>query len=615
MISIPIRAFALLTIAASTIAFVRPESALPIVAANDNRLPAGILKNDTLRLRLVVRMARWYPEAADGPFVDLPVFAEDGKPPSIPGPLIRVPEGTTIIASVRNELADSTLWVHALATRPAASDSTAIKPGAGQTFTFRAGAPGTYFYYATAGSVNYDLREREQLSGAFVVDPPGARVNDRILMINIYGEPVDSTVYDNAVAINGKSWPFTERISANIGDTIHWRVINASIRPHPMHLHGFYFRLDSRGSPFADSVIAPERRELLVTRHMPLGSTMAITWSPNRPGNWLFHCHFTFHVNEEARLGFRHQHDDTHSDDSDPMKHMSGLVMGITVNDPRQAYRPLAASVPPRKLRLYTNDRAASASSPLITSYVLQRDATPPARDSVEKPAQLILLTKGQPTEVTIINRAHAATSVHWHGIELESYNDGVAGWSGAANSIAPMIAPNDSFVAHLILPRTGTFIYHTHLNDVEQITSGAYGPIVVTEPGKPFDPQTDHVFTVGWLGKASPNIRLAMNGDSAPPPMVMKYGVTHRLRFVNIGPAARFNFGLRQDSTRMTWRPIAKDGADLPPALNVDRPANQPVSTGETFDAEWTPPARGSYLLTAMNSGKVYAKMEIIVR
>ncbi len=246
MASIPTRTLALVTAVAGSLAFTIAKSALPVVAANDNRIPAGIVKNDTLRIHLVVRMARWYPEAADGAFVDLPVFSEEGKAPSIPGPLIRVREGTTIVASVRNELTDSTLWVHGLASRPAADDSTAIKPGAAQTFTFKAGVPGTYFYYAKAGTVNYDVREREQLSGAFVVDPRGARVNDRILMINIYGEPVDSTTYDNALAINGKSWPFTERMSANIGDTVHWRVINASIRSHPMHLHGFYFRLEPR---------------------------------------------------------------------------------------------------------------------------------------------------------------------------------------------------------------------------------------------------------------------------------------------------------------------------------------------------------------------------------
>jgi hypothetical protein len=83
----------------------------------------------------------------------------------------------------------------------------------------------------------------------------------------------------------------------------------------------------------------------------------------------------------------------------------------------------------------------------------------------------------------------------------------------------------------------------------------------------------------------------------------------------VNIGAAARFNFTLRQDSTIMTWRPAAKDGFDLPQFAKTPRPAVQLISTGETFDAEWTPPRKGEYLLTIVNGGRVFNKMKVIVR
>jgi Putative multicopper oxidases len=241
----------------------------------------------------------------------------------------------------------------------------------------------------------------------------------------------------------------------------------------------------------------------------------------------------------------------------------------------------------------------------------------PPAPDSVEPPGQLMLLTQNEPTQVTIVNRLHAPTSVHWHGIELESFNDGVAGWSGIDKTLAPMIAPKDSFTAHLILPRAGTFIYHTHLNDIEQIASGAYGPIVVIEPGRKFDPATDHVYTIGWIGdQSAPKFHLAINGyDSIAPPVTFDYGKTHRMRIVNIGAAAIFNFILRRDTTVMTWRPIAKDGFDLPESSRTIGPARRPVSAGETFDAEWTPPEKGEYLLTAMNRGRVFASQKIVVR
>ncbi|MGH7606943.1 MAG: multicopper oxidase domain-containing protein, partial [Gemmatimonadales bacterium] len=233
-----------------------PRDALPVVVANDNRSPAGELRNGELELRLVARMARWFPEAEAGPYVDVATFAEEDGPPRIPAPLIRVPSGTAVAVTIRNELPDSTLWVHGLMTRPAATDdSVAIAPGASRVFRFEAGAPGTYLYRATPGVIRRlvpgDLdparQEREQLAGAFVVDPPGAPMDDRIFVINIWGDPIDSLHYRNAVAINGRSWPHTERIDAQVGDSLRWRVVNASARNHPMHLHGFYFRVDARG--------------------------------------------------------------------------------------------------------------------------------------------------------------------------------------------------------------------------------------------------------------------------------------------------------------------------------------------------------------------------------
>ena len=56
------------------------------------------------------------------------------------------------------------------------------------------------------------------------------------------------------LAVNGRSWPHTERLSHVVGDTIRWRVINGSRFPHPMHLHGFYFDVDARGDARLDTL-------------------------------------------------------------------------------------------------------------------------------------------------------------------------------------------------------------------------------------------------------------------------------------------------------------------------------------------------------------------------
>jgi len=580
------------------------SSALPVVAANDNRAPAGVLRKDTLRLNLVVQMGRWYPEAADGPFVDVAVLAEAGRSPRIPAPLIRVPTGTTIVASIRNTLPDSVVWLRGLMTRPGAPDSVPVNPGESKTLTFSAGSPGSYLYSATPGSIkridNPALRaaEEEQLSGAFIVDPVGPRPRDRILVVNIWGRRVGPGKYRNALAINGKSWPHTERFMATVGDSVRWIVINGSARRHPIHMHGFYFRVDSRGTLASDTTYSPESRRLVVTEDMAPATTMSIAWSPDRPGNWLFHCHLTFHVTAGGRLD---GDDDEHAiHGTDPMKHMAGLVVGIVVK-PRKGQRSVAAedwSAPNvRKLRLFATERPRKGPTPLAMSYVLQRDSRPPAADSVEPPGQPIVLTRDEPTQITIINRAHDGTAVHWHGIELESYSDGVAGWSGM-DKLAPLVAPNDSFIARLSLPRAGTFIYHTHLNDIEQVTSGMYGPIIVLEPGEKFDPSRDHVFTIGWDGRHAPATVL-INGDSIAPPLVIDSAETHRFRFVNIGPAQRWPISMTRDTTLITWRPRAKDGADLPVAARKKGPARTALNVGETFDAELDQLPRGEYTLT----------------
>jgi FtsP/CotA-like multicopper oxidase with cupredoxin domain len=191
---------------------------------------------------------------------------------------------------------------------------------------------------------------------------------------------------------------------------------------------------------------------------------------------------------------------------------------------------------------------------------------------------------------------------VHWHGIELESYSDGVAGWSGAGAHLAPSIEPGDSFVAHLTLPRAGTFIYHTHMNDIEQLTSGLYGGIVVLEPGRRFDPGRDHIFVAGWDSEQAPH--LIVNGDSLPAPLVLTPGVPHRFRFVNIGAADAFPFAIYRDTALVEWRKVARDGADLPATQALTGPSVEWLDVGETADFGFVP-TLGVYRLVVGDPAK----------
>jgi FtsP/CotA-like multicopper oxidase with cupredoxin domain len=591
-----------------------------LIVPNDNRIPAGRRHGDTLDIELEVRMGTWRPEADTGTAIEVAAFAEAGQAPRIPGPLMRVPTGTTIVATIRNALPDSTISVHGLLSHPAShDDSIILRPGESREVRFDPGVPGTYLYRAVLGKHTPDRHvddEREQIAGGFIVDPPGDPPPDRIFMINIWGNRVDSAQYRvldyrNALTINGRSWPYTERIAATTGDTVRWRVINGSGRTHPMHMHGFYYEVDARGDGITDTLYGADDRRQVVTEEMRPFTTMAMSFTPDRPGNWLFHCHVGFHVVPQSRLN-KAMPGSPDPMSQDPMVHMAGLAVGITVQ-PRAGWTAPSRGTP-RVMHLFVQEGTPRYRAPRALGFVLQQGAIPPRPDSVEIPGSLLVLTRGQPTDIVVTNRLREPAAIHWHGIELQSYSDGVAGWSGEAQRLAPMIMPGDSFVAHLTLPRAGTFIYHTHLNDLEQLSSGLYGAIVVLEPGRRFDPSRDHVFVAGWDSPAPEPPHFLVNGDSLPAPLQLKAGVSHRFRFVNIGLALPVGFSIYRDSTLVSWRRLAKDGADLPVSQARVVNASQLVQVGETYDFEFTSDP-GEYRLVSGNPAKPISVQRLVVR
>ena len=586
-----------------------PESHAPTASSrvqpNDNRTPAGSLSHDTLRLQLVVQMAEWRPESDSGPMIEVAAFAEEGKSPQIPAPLIRVPQGTIIVATVRNALADSAIHVTGLDSHPTSRrDSLFLRPGETKAVHFSAGSPGTYLYRAVIGKHSplvppeniMAVHERETAGGAFVVDPPGGSPSDRVFVINIWGVPRKDSSYSNALAINGRSWPWTERLDAVVGDTLHWRVVNASNRNHPMHLHGAYFRVDAKGDAFGDTLLAATARRLGVTEWMFAQQTMDISWSPVRAGRWIMHCHIAFHVTPtNSRLEpvpeFGH-----HDGGASMPEHMAGLVLGI--NATRKAGSAEVARGTPRVMDLFVQAGPRRGRATQTMSFIVQRGDIAPAPDSISIPGTPLILTRNEPTDVRVHNRLSEATSVHWHGLELESFSDGTAGWGGIGSAMAPSVAPGAVFQARLSMPRAGTFIYHTHMRDVVQLTSGLYGPIVVLEPGRTFDARTDHLEVVGWDGLEG---NLLFNGDSVTSPAIeMGAGEAHRLRFVNIGAAGPAIISLSRDTIVAEWRALAKDGADLPAEQARVRKARLFIVAGETYDFEFTPPQAGEYRLWA---------------
>ena len=397
------------------------------------------------------------------------------------------------------------------------------------------------------------------------------------------------------MAINGLSWPHTERLAYTQGDSVHWRVVNFTELDHPMHLHGFYFRTESKGNGLTDSLYTPEQRRMGVTEVLRPFGTMSLSWAADRPGNWIYHCHYATHLSKLVALDTENGRLDAgmlNHHMSDRPHQMFGLVLGISIA-PKGASS--ASAETPRALRIVQRERANVYGSQAGMSYVL--DGTPDAADTtaLPVPGPMLVLERGKRVAVTIVNQSEEPASVHWHGIELESYPDGVPGWSGSGKTILPSIAPGESLTVRWTPPRAGSFMYHSHFNESMQMGSGLYGPIIVLEPGERFDPETDKILFFGTAGTGTnpvfgPFPSFVMNGKTQPEPMTLKAGTRYRLRLFNLAGDMPLQVSLNAGDAPINWRPVAKDGYPLPPSQSAPRAAVVVFDPGEIYDFEYTP-------------------------
>jgi FtsP/CotA-like multicopper oxidase with cupredoxin domain len=627
-----------------------PRTGAPEAQPNDNRAPAGRVVDGATTVRLVITPTTWYPEGSTSCGVPVLAFAEEGKAPEIPGPLLRVRQGTEIRATVRNA-SESTVWLRGMQDHvPPMNDTVAIAPGATRELRFRPTAVGAFLYAGRTllGRPPYlDGDERGgQLVGALIVDSAAAprAPNDRVLVLTRWA---DSTAVDSdgerfeLNAVNGRAWPLTERMTYTVGDTVRWRVLSATMGFfHVMHLHGFYFRVDGEGSLQRDSIFPAGERPNAVSAQLGPLSEVSFTWVPDRAGNWLFHCHLLQHITAAQRLprmrprgsaprrligvGFPSPADavpDTgdashaeHASAGHTAEAMSGLVVGIHVR-PARGRVARRDGAPPRALRLLADMREGASGERPRFAFVLQSGDREPARDSLVLPGSPIVLTQGEPARIAVVNRLDRPLSVHWHGIELESYYDGVSGWSGAPGRLAPAIQPGDSFVVHMTPPRAGTFMYHTHGESGDELALGLYGPLLVLPRGERWDPEHDRLVVIAdHRGAGGPT---AVNGTATPAPWTLRAGAPYRIRIIDIARGIDHDVTIERDSSRATWRAIARDGAELPSSLAREGPALARVGPGITNDFVFTPADTGRYsLVVRTRSGRIEpVVMPLIVR
>ena len=576
------------------------------IGYHDNGVAAGVERGGVREVRFEIRRGLWSPNGPARPGTPMMAFVEPGLPLRLPGPMIRVAVGTRLAITVRNG-SDSTIVLRGLSADP--RDSLVLAAGDSGTVRSVAQEVGNRFYFGTfPGRSLRDRRvEDGHLAGAIIVDPAGARRRDDVFVITGSYHSRDSTGrLTNAreiFVLNGRPWPFTRRLQGAVGDSAHYRVLNATRDAHPMHLHGTFFRVVSRGGAWRDTVMGPDAERVVATEYMPPGSTMETAWMPDRPGTWLMHCHLTFHV--ASNIGFGadslsiEEYDARleHGHGGDPDRHveqsMGGLFMTISVPTPRGWRLPSS----PRKVIRFEVPRDSGAGDlrPVFAPTITDEDrvAGPIARGG---PGAMLLLKQNEPTAVRVVNHSGEHTAIHWHGMELENLYDGVVGLGGTPGQRTLAVAPGGSFDARMTPPRAGTFIYHTHLMEVRQQESGLYGAMIVLPADEAWDAARDHVFILGTRDRQGP----MLNGAKVAPSLEFIAGDTHRMRLINVTtgiPGARFQL-VRTDSSLVQWSPLAKDAIDLPPSRRTPVASRQLVSMGETYDMLFTASELAEYRL-----------------
>lgn len=583
------------------------------ILANDNRTPAGNLQKGVVNLSLEIRSGTWHAEAEDGPPLFVPAFGETGKPAQIPGPLLRVTADTTIHVTITNKLT-TPATVFGFVTHPATSDpGVEIAPNQSREITFSAGAPGTYFYWARTtsplkfrfagnqpfnafGHGVFPFKVDSQLNGAFVVDPPGQVPADRIFVINEM--EADGDVLHkrfDVMTINGKDYPYTEPLQYTMSDTIRWRIVNASVIDHAMHLHGAFYKVLSSGDLYKDTQYSPDEQQTVVTQDIPAGDTMLMEWTPSHPGRWLFHCHYAVHTITDVRVPiYGRRLANVHAvpeavagtalppDPKMAMADMAGLVLGINVL-PKRGALPAQDAHNPRKIELSLQPSSADGESKFISCAI--REGAKVATSTNQYAGPPLVLTRGEPVEITVVNHLSEPTTIHWHGIEVDSYYDGVMG-AGVGDQMTPEIAPGGSFVVRFTPTHAGTFIYHEHSSHPWQMAEGIYGAIIVLNPGEKYDPEHELLMVIGArnLGLGPP---MTVNGSDTFPEISLQRGVNYRVRVVNIAPSLEADVSLGSIQDPVTWTEIAKDGVAVPARLAKPQSAFVHIVSGETYDFE----------------------------
>jgi manganese oxidase len=212
----------------------------------------------------------------------------------------------------------------------------------------------------------------------------------------------------------------------------------------------------------------------------------------------------------------------------------------------------------------------------------------------------VIEAVEGERVRIYVTNRLSVATSVHWHGIYLPNGMDGVAGLT------QPYIKPGETAKYEFTLRQHGTFMFHSHHDEMTQMGMGLIGMFIIhpRHPAPHYHVDRDFAMLLSeWdipVGTARPNTVemtdfnvLTMNGRVFPStgPLICRTGDKVRIRLGNLGATDHHPIHIHGHHFRIT----ATDGEAIP--LSAQWPETTVlVGVGQTRTIEFIADAPGDW-------------------
>lgn len=214
----------------------------------------------------------------------------------------------------------------------------------------------------------------------------------------------------------------------------------------------------------------------------------------------------------------------------------------------------------------------------------------------------MIEAVEGDRVRVYVTNRLKAPTTVHWHGIYLPCGMDGIGGLTQRA------IRPGETYMYEWTFRQFGTFMFHSHHDEMTQMALGLMGMVVVhpRQPTPDYAVDRDFVIMVGeWsipVGTSRPNPNamadfnvLTMNAKAFPgtAPLVCKTGDRVRIRLGNLSAMDHHPIHLHGYYFKVT----ATDGGRIPQDARWPE-TTVLVPTGSTRDIEFVADEPGDWAM-----------------